>query len=416
MLPKSSGPVALALTLGAVLAGWAWSGRVGGDLLTAGGPGGQARQAGPETPGQIASEAQAAMRQGNYDLAIRDFGRLVKIAPQFAESHANLGIACYSAGRFAEAAPELREALKLKASLSNARYFLGLSLAKSGQCHEAVSYLSKDYAAIRDPQLKREVGTEAVRCGMASNETEKALDVLRWLDRDFPSDPGVLYLSSHVYSDLATRASERLLFTAPDSVEAHETNAEILELQGKLDDAAKEYRKILASNPQLPGMHYHLGRLLLSGPQDASTQTQAQQEFEEELKINPGDALSEYELGELSRRARRWDDAIQEFAASAKSDPTLADALIGLGKSLLSAGRAPEAVAPLDRALSLEPDNLAAHYELSLAYRRLGRTENADREEAAYQKLREKRLSSMDAVASGMAGRVSRAQTAEPPQ
>ncbi|HEV2492530.1 MAG TPA: tetratricopeptide repeat protein [Terriglobia bacterium] len=387
-----------------------------GGFLTAGLSSGQAKQVEAEAPAQIASEAQAAMRQGDYDLAIRDFARLVKIAPQFAESHANLGIACYSAGRFPEAVPELRTALKLKPSLSNARYFLGLSLAKSGQCREAVSYLTKDYTAVRDPQLKREMGTEAVRCTMASNETDKAVDVLRALDHDFPADPGILYLSSHVYSDLATRASERLLFTAPDSVEAHETNAEILELQGKLDDAAQEYRKILASNPQLPGMHYHLGRLLLSGPQDASTQAQAQQEFEEELKINPSDALSEYELGELARRARRWDDAIQHFAASAKFDPTLADALIGLGKSLLSAGRAPEAVTPLDRALSLEPDNLAAHYELSLAYRRLGRTENADREESAYQKLRQKRLSRMDAVATGMAGRVSRAQTAEPPQ
>jgi len=356
------------------------------------------------------------MREGNYDVAIRDFARLVKIAPQFAESHANLGIAYYSAGRFSDAVPELRAALKLKPSLTNARYFLGLSLAKSGQCRDAVSYLTKDYVAVRDPQLKREMGTDVVRCSMASGETDKAVDVLRWLDRDFPNDPAVLYLSSHVYSDLSTRASERLLFTAPDSVEAHETNAEILELQGKLDDAAQEYRKILASNPQLPGMHYHLGRLLLTGAQDAGTQAQAKQEFEEELRNNPGDARSEYELGELARRARHWDEAIQHFTASAKLDPTLADALIGLGKSLLSAGRTPDAVAPLEHALRLEPNNLAAHYELSLAYRRLGRAGDADREEAAYRALRQKQLSSMDAVAAGMSGRVSRAQTAEPPQ
>lgn len=381
------------------------------------GAAGECRAAsGQEGPAQIASEAQAAMRQGNYDMAIRDFARLVKIAPQFAESHANLGMAYYSAGRFREAVPELRAALRLKSSLVNARYFLGLSLAKSGQCREAVSYLMRDYAAVHDPQLKREMGTDAVRCSMAAGETDKALDMLRSLDRDFASDPAVLYLSSHVYSDLATRASERLLFTAPDSVEAHETNAEILELQGKLDAAAEEYRKILASNPRLPGMHYHLGRLLLAGPQDTGTQAQARQEFEEELKLNPDDAPSEYELGELARRARRWDDAIQHFTASAKLDPTLTDALIGLGKSLLSAGRATDAVAPLEHAASLDPNNLAAHYELSLAYRRLGRAGDADREDAAYQELRQKQLSSMDAVAAGMTGRVSHAQSAEPPQ
>jgi tetratricopeptide (TPR) repeat protein len=365
---------------------------------------------------EIASQAQAALRQGNYPAAIRGFETLVKMAPAIAESHANLGMAYYSTNRFSEAAAQFQEALRLKPTLSNASYFRGLSLAKAGTCKDAVVLLGKDYSRVADPPLKLEMGTEAVRCSMALEQPDKAVDFLRRLSRDFPNDPEVLYQSSHVYSDLSTAASERLLYTAPGSVQAHQLNAEVLEIQGKLDDAAREYRKILGSNPNLTGIHYHLGRLLLAGARSPSPEEEARRQFEEELKINPGDALSEYELGEMARKARHWDNAIERFSRAAKLDPELTDAPIGLGKALLSAGRASEAVAPLENALRLDPENAAAHYQLGLAYRRLGREQEADRENAAYEQVHQKQLSTGEAIASGITGRVSRQQTAEPPE
>ena len=365
---------------------------------------------------QLASGAEQALRQGDYPAAIRGFEALVKMAPRVAEFRANLGMAYYSAHEFPDAARAFEEALKLDPRLLNPHYFLGLSLSKGGRCKEALGYLGKDYPRAPEAQLKREIGTEAVRCGMASNQPDKAVDFLRLMNRDFPDDPDVLYLSSHVYSDLSTLASERLLSTAPGSVQAHQMNAEILEFQGKPEEAVKEYRKILASNPNLPGIHYHLGRALLAGPQNPTTQEEARGEFEEELKINPADALSEYELGEMARKARQWNEAIERFSRAVKVDRAFTDARIGLGKSLLSAGRSAEAVEPLEGALGLEPDNLVAHYQLSLAYRRLGRAQDADKEEAAYRRLHQKQLATMDAIAGGITGRVSAAQTAEPPQ
>ncbi len=50
------------------------------------------------------------------------------------------------------------------------------------------------------------------------------------------------------------------------SYQAHELNAEALEMRGKWDEAAKEYRAVLQQNPRLPGIHFRLGRLLLSKP------------------------------------------------------------------------------------------------------------------------------------------------------
>ena len=202
---------------------------------------------------------------------------------------------------------------------------------------------------------------------------------LEGLNRDFPNDPDVLYLSTHIFSDLSTRSSQRLLQAAPGSYQAHQLNAEVLEIQEKFADAIEEYRKVLTLAPRLTGIHYHIGRLLLAGERSPNTLDAARKEFEEELQINPADPASEYELGEMAREARNWNDAIGHFGRAVASDPDFPPALVGLGKSLVSAGRAAEAVAPLEKAVKLTPDDPVSHYQLSFAYRRVGREAEAQK-------------------------------------
>jgi len=52
-----------------------------------------------------------------------------------------------------------------------------------------------------------------------------------------------------------------------------------------------EYEQILKHNPRLPGIHFRIGRLLLSKPDPGpSVPDEARKEFEEELKIDPSNA------------------------------------------------------------------------------------------------------------------------------
>ncbi len=365
---------------------------------------------------QIARDAQTALRRGDYASAIQEYEKLAAMAPRVSEFRANLGMAYYSSGRFSDAARAFAEALKLKPSLTNAHYFLGVSLAEVGRCKEALAYLEKDYPRVPDRELKRLMGLDGLRCSMASDLPDAGVEFVRALSRDFPDDPDVLYSASHVYSDLSTHASERLLEVAPSSYQAHQLNAEVLELQEKYSDAEEEYRKVLALNPRLPGIHYRLGRLLLAGQRDAPVLDAARREFEEELKIDPGSGVADYELGEMAREARRWDEAIMRFTRALKLDPQFAEAAIGLGKSLVSAGRAGEAIAPLEAAVKLEPANPVAHYQLSFAYRRVGREPEAEKELAAYRQAHEKALRHLETIRAGILGRTARQQTAEPPE
>ena len=365
---------------------------------------------------QLNSEGAAAMRRGDFAAAIQSYGRLTNLAPAVAEFHANLGFAYYSAGRFREAIPPSRQALKLKPGLTGPRYFLALSLAQTGQCPEALSLIEKDLPRVPDPQLKRLLGTSGVRCAMVSAQPDKAVDYLRLLAHDFPDDPEILYMTALVYSELSTRASQRLLHTAPGSLQAHQLNAEALELQGRVEDAREEYRKILAMNPRQTGIHQRMGHLLLAGDLTPEVREEAHREFEQELQLDPANALAEYELGEMARQARQWNEAIAHFQRAVELDAASAEALVGLGKSLVSAGRAADAVAPLERGVQLAPASAVAHYQLSFTYRRVGREADAKRELALYQRMHEEDEKVRQTIRAGIQGGISQPQTAEPPE
>ena len=119
-----------------------------------------------------------------------------------------------------------------------------LRLAQAGKCEQALPGLKTAVKGVSE-KLKREAGLAGVRCAMLLNQSSVAVDFLRLLTRDFPSDPQVLYVAVHTYSDLSTRAAQRLAATAPNSKEAHELNAESLEVQGKWELAQKEYEEVL---------------------------------------------------------------------------------------------------------------------------------------------------------------------------
>src|SRR6266849_8847868 len=266
-----------------------------------------------------------------------------------------------------------------------------LHLAASGKCKEAIPLLKRALPQTSDKDLKRSAGLDGVRCAMASNQFDAAQDFLRMLNREFPGDPEVLYTAVHTYSDLATRASQQLALSAPNSAQAHELSAESLEMQGKWDQAAKEYEAIAHQNPRLPGLHFRLGRLLLSEPNPPpDAPERAKKEFLQELEIDPNNAGAEYVLGELARQDSAWPDAIKHFSRAAELDAGFGDAFLGLGSALLSAKRFSEAIPPLETAVKLEPQNPGAHYNLATALNRAGRKQDADKEFAIHRQMTQK--------------------------
>lgn len=257
----------------------------------------------------------------------------------------------------------------------------GIELAEKGHCREALVLL-RAAPHVQDKDVRKKAGLASVKCALPLGDTEAAVSALLMLHRDFPRDPEVLYVTTHAYSDLATRASEELATTAPKSTQALELSAEADEMQGKWDDASRAYREILAKNPNQPGIHFRLGRIILSEPPTSSTPGDARKEFEAELKIDPTNAAAEYILGELAGQAQDWDGAVKHFSRATAADAEFTDAYRGLGMALNSAGKFADAIGPLEKYVKMQPADPAGHYQLAIAYARTGRKDDAQREMA----------------------------------
>jgi tetratricopeptide (TPR) repeat protein len=256
----------------------------------------------------------------------------------------------------------------------------GIELAAKGQCQEALPILKRTTGRLTDKELKYRAGMATARCAMSLEQAETAVQALFLLKREFPHDPEVLFITTHYFSELATRASQELATSAPGAYQTHELEAEAMESQGKWDEAAAEYTSILGQSPNLPGIHYRLGRVYLSKPESAENTESAEKELAEELKIDPSNAAAEFTLGEIARRAGQWEKAIPHFSNAARIDAGFAEAFLALGMSLNAAQRFADAVAPLEKYVNMLPGDPAGHYQLAIAYDRTGHKENANRE------------------------------------
>lgn len=263
-----------------------------------------------------------------------------------------------------------------------------INLAEQGRCGESIPALKHAMAATVAAEVRKQAGVLGVRCSLSMDDRDSTNEFIRLLTRQFRKDPDVLFVIVHAYSDLSTRTAQDLGRDAPQSIAAHKLNAEALEMQGKWEPAQLEYEAIIQKDPNVRGIHFLLGRLLLSRP-DAGPEAveRARQEFLKEITIDPRNAGAHYILGELARRDERCEEAIPQFSEAIKFNPSFAEAYLGNGLCLVSLKKYEEAVSPLLSAERLTPGNPEIHHTLATALRRSGHTEEAEKEFSIHRSL-----------------------------
>lgn len=256
----------------------------------------------------------------------------------------------------------------------------GIALIAKGKCDEAVPLLQRTLPHVTDKQIRYHAEMGLARCGMGMQQRETAVEALLLLEREYPDDPEVLYIATHYYSELGMQASQQLAAQNSTSFQARKLQAESLESQGKATEAAAIYSSILEQNPKTPGIHYRLGQILLAEAGSDGSPEAAQAEFQKEIQVDPMNAAAEFILGELARRQAKWQEAIPHFSRATSIDAGFSEAYLALGMSLAASADFSAAVVPLERYIKLQPDDPAGHYQLAMAYRRLGNSARASQE------------------------------------
>jgi tetratricopeptide (TPR) repeat protein len=262
-----------------------------------------------------------------------------------------------------------------------------LSRAATGACEAAKSDLEQQFAANPEAGLRRLAGIALVQCDLTGNRLAEAWPVLDKLQKGFPEDADVLYETAKVHMKAWNDAVLRMYQKTPASFRVNQLSGEIFEIQGRYQDAAAEYRKAIQKNPAALNLHFRLGRALLLESHEPGNLREARKEFEAELALNPGDAVAEYQVGQILVAEQNPAGAAARFEKAVSLNPDFAEALVGLAKVKSDTKKYGEAIGLLERAVKLQPASESAHYSLMLAYRNAGRMDDAQREKALFDKL-----------------------------
>lgn len=371
-----------------------WTPWIVAAVLAAGGGRASAGQAPPAETRVLFEQGERALADGRYGDAQRSYERLRSLQPERAEVHARLGLIYFQQGRFADAVPSLRRALELAPALPNLGALLAMSLSELGRHQDAVAGLEQAFRQpAGDRALRRLVGLHLQRTYTDLDRDGDAVAVALEMSRSYPDDPEVLYHTGRLFGNYAYLQTTRLARVAPDSTWLHQAAGEANESQGLLDQAIAEYRQVLATAPKRPGLHFRIGRVLLTraaqGNGDVAAEREAAEAFEQELRIDPTNANAAYELGELQRKSGRLDDAIPYFERAVAAYPDFEEALVGLGRALIAAGRPSAALPHLRHAAAVNPRNEVAFYQLAQAHRALGQRAEQQAALAAFTRLRD---------------------------
>lgn len=342
---------------------------------------------------RIAEVGQSALAAGKYSEAEKAFEQLRKLEPNIAEVHANLGLIYFQERKFEEAVPTLRQALKLKPTLVKSDNLLAMSLSEIGHYSEAVPGLDKCLHHSPDQEIQRMCGLELQRAYTGLKKDDKAVEVAMQLNRLFPNDPEILYQTGKIYGNFAFLTMEKLAQVAPNSVWKHLAAAEAHESQGSYDQAIPEYNEVLKLDPQRPGIHFRIGRSLMGRywqRHSADDLAAAEKEFEQELQIDPANANSAYELGELRRKANRFDEAQRYFEQALQHYPDFPEAQLGLAAVLQAKKLPDQAVVHAQRAVAIDPENEVGWYRVAQIQKSLGNNAEQEKAMAEYRRLHDR--------------------------
>lgn len=332
--------------------------------------------------------SQQYLQQQRPDLAIPELQKAVALEPQNVDARGNLGVLLFFRGDYAGAVPELRVAVKLKPELWKLQGLLGLAEEHTGEIQAARADLESALPHLSEPKFKSEVADALVTSYTSTGDTEKAAAVVSQLLADQPTNTELLYTSYRLYSDLADKALLTMALTDPDGARMHEMMGRELARHGDEAQAIVNLREALKINPHLPGAHFELGELLYNSSNE-QLQTQAAPELQAALADNPNDEKAHLLIGESAAKRGDTKSAFSEDSRAVELQPDDADALVELGKVLMTMNENAKAQEIFERAVKADPTNTVAHYRLSMLYRRQGKTAEAAQQMSDYKKYKD---------------------------
>jgi Flp pilus assembly protein TadD len=187
----------------------------------------------------------------------------------------------------------------------------------------------------------------------------------------------------------ALKAVEQAVALAPDHFDAQLALGRARFGAGDDAGAVRAFRAAVALDPANPSPRFFLATAL----EHSGDGNSALAAYRELVARHPNVLEGHLGLGVLLVKTggNGVEEGVAELQRALQINPSSYEARVTLGRTLVARGRAAESVEHLRRAAELAPGNPEPHYQLSLAYRRLGRMADAAAESAVVKSIHESR-------------------------
>jgi hypothetical protein len=150
--------------------------------------------------------------------------------------------------------------------------------------------------------------------------------------------------------------------------------------QLQYDDAMRAFEHVTQLRPDYKDGYVNLGLNFIEWEKYA----EARAPLEKALTLHPKDARALYYMALVERRQRHSEAEIEDLKEVVRQYPEARDARRELGISYYQQHRVDDAMAQFKALQAIDPDDLAAHYNLAILYRRIGMKQEAAAEAAQY--------------------------------
>ncbi len=304
-----------------------------------------------------------------------------------AQAYHNLGVIDARASRYPQAAEEFSQAAKWEPSIPSLDRNWGLAAFRAEKYDQAIAPLERELRhAPNDLSIREMLGL----CYYMGDHFAESAETLRSVLDQLPDNAGLLYAAgvSLVRSGdtkNGARVFSRMLEKDQNVPAVHLMLGQAYAQEQNYSEARAEFARALQLDPHTAEAHYGSGMVALKqGKLDTSAD-----EFQQELSVNPGFIPAEYQLGYVRLEMHQADTAIPLLRDVVSRQPNHSDAHYELGKALLEQGKVKDAIQDLEASIHLHPTDYA-YYQLSVAYRRDGRANEAEQAVLMYEKLRPK--------------------------
>jgi tetratricopeptide (TPR) repeat protein len=320
-------------------------------------------------------EGNALCKQGRFTEAIGCLRQAVRLQPEIAPAHNNLGVALGRQGQWAEAALAYQQALLLRPDYAEAHHNLGEALQHQGRLAEAVACYQQ---ALR---LKPDVAQTHNNLGVALAAQQKLEQACAHYQEALRLQPGFALAHLNLAAVLEKQKKpaeaeshfEQALEGQHDSAAAYVRLGRERMQQGRLSEAAACSRLALRLKPEDAAAHHQLGLALAEqGNNEAAIPC-----LEQTIRLCPEDADAHHHLGNVLRRLGRLDEARTYYREALRLRPNTAEFYNHLGITFIEGGQPTEAEKCFRDSIRSKQDHSQAHNNLGVSLEQQGNIEDA---------------------------------------